>query len=129
LFALYVVAHGHHSPGGGFQGGVIFGTSLILLSLSQGLSSALLQVSERRALCLALLGIGLYAGTGLLCLLLGGNFLDYSQLHRILPATDPVMARSHGMLLVEIGVAFTVASTMFAIYANLATRGRLKEGL
>ena len=21
LFALYVIAHGHHSPGGGFQGG------------------------------------------------------------------------------------------------------------
>jgi len=25
LFALYVIAHGHHSPGGGIQGGVILG--------------------------------------------------------------------------------------------------------
>ena len=30
LFGLYVIAHGHHSPGGGFQGGVILGSSLIL---------------------------------------------------------------------------------------------------
>ena len=33
LFALYVIAHGHHSPGGGFQGGVILGASLILLAI------------------------------------------------------------------------------------------------
>ena len=30
IFALYVIAHGHHSPGGGFQGGVILGASVIL---------------------------------------------------------------------------------------------------
>jgi multicomponent Na+:H+ antiporter subunit B len=29
LFGLYVIAHGHHSPGGGFQGGVILGASII----------------------------------------------------------------------------------------------------
>ncbi|NVM57303.1 MAG: sodium:proton antiporter, partial [Desulfobacterales bacterium] len=32
LFALYVIAHGHHSPGGGFQGGVILGASIMLLA-------------------------------------------------------------------------------------------------
>ena len=37
LFALYVVAHGHHSPGGGFQGGVILGASFILLAISYDL--------------------------------------------------------------------------------------------
>jgi hypothetical protein len=39
------------------------------------------------------------------------------------------MARSHSMLAVEIGVAFTVTAIMFAIYSNLATRGRLEKGL
>jgi hypothetical protein len=39
------------------------------------------------------------------------------------------MAHSHSMLIVEIGVAFTVTSIMFAIYANLASRGRLRGGL
>ncbi len=39
LFALYVIAHGHHSPGGGFQGGVILGASIILLALSHNLQN------------------------------------------------------------------------------------------
>ena len=33
MFGLYVIMHGHSSPGGGFQGGVILGSSFILLSL------------------------------------------------------------------------------------------------
>ncbi len=38
LFGLYLVAYGHLSPGGGFQGGVVIGSAIILLSLSQGIS-------------------------------------------------------------------------------------------
>jgi cobalamin synthase len=30
LFGLYVIMHGHSSPGGGFQGGVILGAGFIL---------------------------------------------------------------------------------------------------
>jgi len=30
---------------------------------------------------------------------------------------------------VEIGVAFTVTAIMFAIYANLSSRGTLRDGL
>ena len=33
---LYLVSYGHLSPGGGFQGGVVIGAAIILLSLSQG---------------------------------------------------------------------------------------------
>ena len=129
LFALYVVAHGHHSPGGGFQGGVIFGASLILIAVTHDLPTALLRLSEKRAVILAVIGIVIYGGIGFLCVLFKGNYLDYGVLHSILPATDSIMARSHGMLGVEIGVAFTVASVMFAIYANLSSRGNLKGGL
>jgi len=129
LFALYVVAHGHHSPGGGFQGGVIFGASLILMAITHDLPTALRRLSEKRATILAVVGILIYGGIGLLCLLFDGNFLDYSVLHRILPATDAIMARSHGMLGVEIGVAFTVSTVMFAIYANLSSRGNRRGGL
>jgi len=34
LIGLYVVAHGHQTPGGGFQGGVILATALLLTYLS-----------------------------------------------------------------------------------------------
>ncbi len=36
LFPLYIVAHGHLSPGGGFQGGVSLAVLLILLTVAYG---------------------------------------------------------------------------------------------
>jgi len=129
LFALYVITHGHHSPGGGFQGGVILGASFILQAIAKGLDPALERMPERRYVRLAFVGVAIYAGFGLLCQLLGENFLDYGVLHVLMPATDAVEARSHSMLGVEIGVAFTVSATMFAIYANLSSKGELEGGL
>ena len=128
LFALYVIAHGHHGPGGGFQGGVIFGASFILLALTRDLKAAQKWVAEKRILILACIGLLIYAGFGVLCQLLGANFLDYEILHKIMPA-DPIMARSHSILGVEIGVAFTVSAIMFSIYSNLASNGQMKEGI
>ena len=77
---------------------------------------------------IAVIGIFIYSGFGFLCLLLGSNFLDYSILHKVMGVT-PIEARSHSMLGVEIGVAFTVAAIMFSIYSNLASKGEMKEGL
>src|SRR4029453_13322954 len=34
VFGIYVVAHGHLTPGGGFQGGVILATGALLVFLS-----------------------------------------------------------------------------------------------
>jgi multicomponent Na+:H+ antiporter subunit B len=39
------------------------------------------------------------------------------------------MARSHGILMVEIGVALAVTTVMVSLYYYLATAGRLDEGL
>ena len=128
LFAFYVLAHGHVSPGGGFQGGVIMGASFILVALAWDLPKAMDRLSVDRAVTLAGVGILIYAGIGLLAMFLGGEFLDYAELSRILPVSRE-MARYHAMLGVEIGVAFTVSTVMFAIYANLSTKGRLEEGL
>ena len=128
LFAFYVVAHGHHSPGGGFQGGVILGSTFIVLALSRELPHALKIITPVRMITLAAAGVLIYSGVGLLCLILGYNFLDYSALQMVLPL-DSVEARSFSMLLVEIGVAFTVSAVIFSIYAHLSTGGELKEGL
>ena len=128
LFALYVVAHGHYSPGGGFQGGIIFGSSLILLSLARNLPYTLRRFSQSRAVLLATVGVLIYAGIGLLCLVLGSNFLDYSILGKLLHISS-IQARSLSIFGVEIGVGFTVATVMFIIFANLSSGGRLQDGL
>ena len=129
LFALYVVAHGHHSPGGGFQGGVILGASVILLAMSYNMKTGLKRLTEKWAFILAAIGVLIFSGIGFISILLGGNFLDYSAWAPILPYTDSVMARSHGMLAVEVGVAFTVMCGMVAIYNHIASAGTLRKGL
>ena len=128
LFALYVIAHGHHSPGGGFQGGVILGASMILLAISHDLRTALGRMSEKVHTILCPVGVFIYAGTGALCMVLGFNFLDYGALARILHV-DPVTARSHGILIVEIGVGLAVMATMIWIYNNISSKGKYDEGL
>jgi len=129
LYALYVVAHGHHSPGGGFQGGVILGASFILLGISYDLKTTLNRISERANIALGNLGVLIYAGIGVVCLLLGANFLDYSALSKLLPGATEITARSHGMLGIEIGVAIAVMAIMVSIYVNLASHGKHDEGL
>jgi multicomponent Na+:H+ antiporter subunit B len=128
LFALYVIAHGHHSPGGGFQGGVILGAAIILFALCHNLRTTIRRFSEKTIALLCSLGVIIYTGTGVMCILLGSNFLDYSALASLL-GVDRVMARSHGILMVEIGVAIAVTAVMVWIYYNLSSAGRQDEGL
>jgi multicomponent Na+:H+ antiporter subunit B len=126
LYALYVIMHGHHSPGGGFQGGVILGASFILYLLTHGLDEAKVRMSEMKAGLFSSFGLLLYSGIGLLCLILGSNYLDYGKLSAILRVI-PAQARSLGILGVEIGVGIAVMAVMFSIFYDIATGGELPE--
>ncbi len=128
IFALYVIAHGHYSPGGGFQGGVILGASIILLAISNDLRSALRRMGEKASAILAATGVLIYVGTGFLCLLLGAAFLDYKALAPLL-RSGLIMARSHGILFVEIGVGLAVMAVMIWLYYNISSAGKHDEGL
>jgi multicomponent Na+:H+ antiporter subunit B len=127
LYGLYVIAHGHYSPGGGFQGGCILAASFILMVLAYDIKEVKKRMSEKLTTIFCSLGVIIYAGIGLLCVILGANFLDYGILHKILPA-DPVHSRSLGILGVEIGVGFTVMAVMVSIFLNIASGGKHEEG-
>jgi multicomponent Na+:H+ antiporter subunit B len=114
LFGLYVIMHGHSSPGGGFQGGVILGAGFILLAISFGIDEARQRFSEGLIAVSGSAGVFIFAGIGLLCLILGANYLDYG----ILPVAEP---RSLGMLGVEIGIGITVMAVMISIFRDLLT--------
>ena len=128
IFALYVIAHGHYSPGGGFQGGVIFGASFILFAIAFDLRHSFGRFEERTSNLFSSLGVLIYAGTGALSLLFGASFLDYSALAPLF-GSDPVTARSHGILIVEIGVGIAVMAVMVWIYYNISSGGKHEEGL
>lgn len=120
VYGLYVIAHGHSSPGGGFQGGVILGASFILLCLSHDLQEMKKRLTRKAVLIYTSLGVLIYASIGLICLLLGGNYLDYGILYRILPV-DSVHARFLGIFGIEVGVGMTVMAVMVSIFLDLAS--------
>jgi multicomponent Na+:H+ antiporter subunit B len=120
LFALYVLAHGHESPGGGFQAGVILGATYILLALGLGREALDRRVNEPVCLGIAVGGVLLYMLTGVAAMAGGGTFLDYSALP--LPVS-PVEGRFLGILFIETGVMFGVAATIVVLFCRLADRG------
>ena len=40
LYSIYIVTHGHLTPGGGFQGGVLLASTIILVCVVYGLQKA-----------------------------------------------------------------------------------------
>ncbi len=128
LFGLYVIAHGHVSPGGGFQGGVILGASFILMAIAFDLKTSLRFFSLRANAVMAASGVFIYTGTGVLCALLGGLFLDYSAMD-VLLALGPVEWRSMGVFIVELGVGLAVTSIMASLFWDLSSGGDMDKGL
>jgi len=105
LFGIYVVAHGHLSPGGGFQGGVVLATGALLVYLSGE------YVTLRRVRPVALIdlaegsGAAGYVAVGLLGLAAGATFLE-----NVLPLGQPGALLSSGMIpLINLAVGLEVA--------------------
>ncbi|HQL90800.1 MAG TPA: Na(+)/H(+) antiporter subunit B [Syntrophales bacterium] len=128
LFALYVIAHGHYSPGGGFQGGVLLGAAYILMAIAFDQKTSMRFFPLRVNTALAGTGVLIYTGTGIACALLGGLFLDYSALAPLIPL-GPVEWRSMGIFIVEVGVGLAVMSIMVSLFWDLASGGKLDRGL
>ena len=128
LFGLYVIAHGHYSPRRGVPGWLHpGGASFILIMIAYDIDAVKKMMSEKMNTVLTGVGVLIYAGIGLLCLLLGANYLDYGILHKILPV-DPIKARALGTFGIEIGVGLTVMAVMVSIFLNLASGGGHEEG-
>jgi len=106
----YVVAHGHLTPGGGFQGGVILAAALLLVyaagqvvALEQLRPIDLVEVAEATAaLAFALVAIGGLVFSGALL----ANFVAYGSLGQLLSAgTIPILSVVTG---VEVAAALTL---------------------
>jgi len=117
LFALYVITHGHYSPGGGFQGGAIIAAGVIMLRLSLGKEYINHKFPPKLAPILGAIGLLIFMGTGLVTLIWGGMYLDYAYLP--IPATSEASLRYYGILIVEIGIALAVFGILLSIVNNL----------
>jgi len=117
LFAFYVQFHGDFGPGGGFQAGVIFAAAIFLYTMLFGMSTARRVINQSLIQMLAAIGVLIYGSVGVVSLLNGKEFFDYSAL-----SADPVAGQHLGILLIELGVGITVASVMIIIFFNFVGR-------
>ena len=91
IFGLYVIAHGHLTPGGGFQGGAVIVSGVVMLlvafsskELKKSLRERTLSIMESTgALIFAILG---FAGLGTVFFY---NFLVRSPVFGRIPPTGP----------------------------------------
>jgi multicomponent Na+:H+ antiporter subunit B len=115
LFGLYLVSYGDVSPGGGFQGGAVIASGVILLSMTHGVGFTRqlfpvkgLSLTEAAAfgLLIATGVVGLVAGAGFLA-----DFLSPSEEAFVLPE-----ARFIYLLNVLIGVKVAAGISLICLH-------------
>ena len=113
LFGAFVILKGHVSPGGGFQGGVILGALLMLLSvvMGRGRRSPLVPAAPARWLQAA--APLTFTVVGLLGLWLTGSLLG-------LPA-DPGLAPARELMMIalELGIALGGATVILGVFLGM----------
>jgi len=75
LFGLYLVTYGHQTPGGGFQGGVVIASGVILLMLGQRPEAVDRRIKLRRFTLIESLALLVFLTAGAAGALVGGSFL------------------------------------------------------
>jgi multicomponent Na+:H+ antiporter subunit B len=126
IFGLYVLFFGQYGPGGGFVGGVILGTGMILSVLIFGHEASRSQYA-RNILHADGVGMLIYAGVGGLCMIGGGEFLNYANLE--IPGLETASRRSLGIVLTQIGVALDVAVTAVSIVFSLSAEEIMENSI
>ncbi|MEW6075756.1 MAG: MnhB domain-containing protein [Candidatus Omnitrophota bacterium] len=115
LFGMYIVLHGHLTPGGGFAGGVIIALSFIHLVLAFGKEIALQRLRETFFSVIESLGGLMFLGIALLGLSGGYFFLN------VLPKGEPFTLFSSGIIvLCNIAIFLKVSAGLFSIFIALA---------
>jgi len=120
LFGIYIVVHGHLTPGGGFQGGVALAAAVLMLLLAYGMEGAQAKVNALQAELAESLG-------GLILVFLGlmGIIVSIAFFKNVLPFGSLGQVLSAGNLPVfNLVVGIKVATGLLTIfYAMLRIQG------
>ncbi|HID32262.1 MAG TPA: hypothetical protein EYP24_02660 [bacterium (Candidatus Stahlbacteria)] len=124
LYGIYIVLHGHLTPGGGFAGGVIIAGSFILLLIGFGSDEG----GEKRGFAIG----SIFEGVGALFFImiaLVGLALGSFFFKNVLGAGTPLKLSSAGTIpLANIAISIKVGAGLFSIFlAFAATRYLMEE--
>ncbi|MBP7087985.1 MAG: hypothetical protein KBB01_01660 [Candidatus Omnitrophica bacterium] len=125
LYGIYIVLHGHLTPGGGFAGGVIIALSFIHLVLAFGKEEAKKSISPDAISLGESLGAIFFLAIGLIGLSGGSFFFNF-----FLNKGEPFKLLSAGTIpLSNIAIGLKVGTGLFAIFTALSVfRINEKEG-
>lgn len=116
LFGIYIVSHGHISPGGGFAGGVIIALSFIHIMLAFGKEAAFKRINQKVASFFESIGAIIFITLALLGIGSGYFFLNF------LSKGEPFRLFSSGLIpLFNIAISFKVGAGLFIIFIVLVT--------
>ena len=122
LFGIYIIFHGHLSPGGGFAGGVIVTLSFVHMMLAFGKDVAVAKISKNLASNLESIGALMFLTVALLGFLGGTFFLN------VLAKGEAFHLFSAGtILLSNIAIGIKVGVGLFAIFLALVVLERVKK--
>ncbi|MCM8801345.1 MAG: hypothetical protein NC912_05000 [Candidatus Omnitrophica bacterium] len=123
LYGIYIVLHGHLTPGGGFAGGVIIALSFVHLMLAFGRETALKKLSQTKASILESLGALMFLSVALLGFLGGFFFFNFFA-----QKGTPFDLFSAGIIpLCNIAICLKVGAGLFAIFVALILFKNLKK--
>ena len=134
IYGLYVIAHGHLTPGGGFQGGAIVASGLALIAVAHGSSWVESKIKEHDLSLFESLGALAFIGLAFFGIVFGGvfftNFLvDTSMLFGNIPVGGAADINTGGTLpLMNFAVGLKVIAGLFAIVVVMALATNKKEG-
>lgn len=118
MYGLYIILHGHLSPGGGFAGGMVLGLSMVLFVLVHGAERTLKKISHDAATVVESLGTAWYIVIGLVGMAKGATFL-MNQGAGVNVGTPGQLLSSGLILLITAGVGVKVASTILTLFMAL----------
>ncbi len=114
-YGLFVMFHGADTPGGGFQGGVIVGSVVVMIGFAFGVQPAREWVANDVVVGLASVGALTFIGIGLGSLLLSGGFLEYRVYAGLIPHASKYLIE-----LVELSIGAIVGAVVVGLYFVLA---------
>ncbi len=119
LLGVYVVLHGHLTPGGGFAGGVLIAGAFVLLILAFGSDEVRSQILNWNATAFESVGLFLFWLLAFLGLI-QGTFYFSNVITKVNPGL-PYHLFSAGIIpLCNLAIGIEVAAALFSIFICLA---------
>jgi multicomponent Na+:H+ antiporter subunit B len=118
MYGLYVIFHGHVSPGGSFAGGIVVGLAFIAFATIYGLERGSAKMPERATTLTESYGTLWYGIMGMVGIIKGAPFLA-NKLAGIDLGTLGTLSSGGLISLIGLGVGIRVASTMVTLFFTM----------